>query len=75
MRRLQMAQDNMVLFAKKLKLESKWNELFLENRGQITPEMSVLGDEIKVVIRSIIRRQEEEVHSNSRDGEIHLYAG
>ena len=70
-----MAQDNMVLFAKKLKLESKWNELFLENRGKITPEMSVLGDEIKVVIRSIIRRQEEEVHSNSRDGEIHLYAG
>jgi ribosome recycling factor len=70
-----MAQDNMVLFAKKLKLESRWNELFLENRGQITPEMSVLGDEIKVVIRSIIRRQEEEVHSNSRDGEIHLYAG
>ena len=70
-----MAQDNMILFAKKLKLESKWNELFLENRGQITPEMSVLGDEIKVVIRSIIRRQEEEVHSNSRDGEIHLYAG
>ena len=70
-----MAQDNMVLFAKKLKLKSRWNELFLENRGQITPEMSVLGDEIKVVIRSIIRRQEEEVHSNSRDGEIHLYAG
>ena len=65
----------MVLFAKKLKLESKWNELFLENRGQITPEMSVLGDEIKVVIRSIIREQEEEVHSNPRDGEIHLYAG
>ena len=70
-----MAQDNMVLFAKKLKLESKWNELFLENRGKITPEMSVLGDEIKVVIRSIIRQQEEEVHSNPRDGEIHLYAG
>ena len=70
-----MAQDNMVLFAKKLKLESKWNELFLENRGKITPEMSVLGDEIKKVIRSIIKQQEEEVHSNPRDGEIHLYAG
>ena len=70
-----MAQDNMVLFAKKLKLESNWNELFLENRGKITPEMSVLGDEIKKVIRSIIRQQEEEVHSNPRDGEIHLYAG
>jgi hypothetical protein len=50
-----MAQDNMILFAKKLKLESRWNELFLENRGQITAEMSVLGDEIKQVIRSIIR--------------------
>jgi hypothetical protein len=61
-----MAQDNMVLFAKKLKLESNWNELFLENKGKITPEMSVLGDEIKVVIK---------VHSNPRDGEIHLYAG
>ena len=70
-----MAQDNMVLFAKKLKLESRWNELFLENKGQITPEMSALGDEIKIVIRSIIKQQEEQVHSNPRDGEIHLYAG
>ena len=42
-----MAQDNMVLFAKKLKLESRWNELFLENKGQITAEMSAIGDEIK----------------------------
>jgi hypothetical protein len=49
--------------------------LFLENKGQITPEMSVLGDEIKTVIRSIIRKQEEQVHSNPKDGEIHLYAG
>jgi hypothetical protein len=70
-----MAQDNMILFAKKLKLESRWNELFLENKGQITPEMSVLGDEIKIVIRSIIRTQEAEVHNNPLDGEIHLYAG
>jgi len=70
-----MAQDNMVLFAKKLKLESRWNELFLENKGQITAEMSVLGDEIKQVIRSIIRKQEAEVHINPLDGEIHLYAG
>ena len=65
----------MILFAKKLKLESRWNELFLENKGQITPEMSVLGDEIKIVIRSIIRTQEAEVHNNPLDGEIHLYAG
>ena len=70
-----MAKDNMVLFAKKLKLESRWNELFLENRGQITPEMSALGDEIKNVIRSIIREQETKVQTNPRDGEIHLYAG
>jgi hypothetical protein len=70
-----MAQDNMVLFAKKLKLESRWNELFLENKGQITPEMSVLGDEIKTVIRFIIKKQEAEIYTNPRDGEIHLYAG
>jgi hypothetical protein len=49
--------------------------LFLENKGQITPEMSVLGDEIKTVIRSIIKQQEEQVRTNPRDGEIHLYAG
>jgi len=75
MRRFIMAQDNMVLFAKKLKLESRWNELFLENKGQITPEMSVLGDEIKTVIRSIIKKQEEQVHTNEKDYEVHLYAG
>ena len=68
-----MAQDNMVLFAKKLKLESKWNELFLENGGMVTPEMSVLGDEIKNTIRSILKNQESP--KNPRDGEIHLYAG
>ncbi len=68
-----MAQDNMVLFAKKLKLESRWNELFLENGGQVTPEMSVLGDEIKTVIRSILRNQESP--RNIKDGEVHLYAG
>jgi len=67
-----MAQDNMVLFAKKLKLESKWNELFLENGGMVTPEMSVLGDEIKTVIRSILKNLESP--RNIKDGENHLYA-
>jgi len=68
-----MAQDNMVLFAQKLKLESKWNELFLQNGGMVTPEMSVLGDEIKQVIRSILKNQESP--RNIKDGENHLYAG
>jgi hypothetical protein len=67
-----MAQDNMVLFAQKLKLESKWNELFLQNGGMVTPEMSVLGDEIKQVIRSILKNQESP--RNIKDGENHLYA-
>jgi len=49
--------------------------LFLENKGQITAEMSVLGDEIKKVIRSIIREQEAKVHTNEKDYEIHLFAG
>ena len=67
-----MAQDNMVLFAKNLKLESKWNELFLENGGLVTPEMSALGDQIKTVIRSILKNQENP--KNIRDGENHIYA-
>ena len=67
-----MAQDNMVLFAKKLKLESRWNEMFLENGGMVTPEMSVLGDKIKTVIRSILKNQESP--RNVRDGENHLFA-
>jgi hypothetical protein len=68
-----MAQDNMVLFAHKIKLESQWNELYLKNGGLITPEMSVLGDDIKKVIRQILAKQESP--KNPRDGENHLYAG
>jgi hypothetical protein len=68
-----MAQDKMVLFAKKLKLESKWNELFLENGGTVTPEMTVVGDELKLTIRSILQAQE--TGKNPRDEEVHLYAG
>ena len=64
----------MVLFAKKLKLESKWNELFLENGGMVTPEMSVLGDEIKKVIRSIPERTKR-VLGMLEMVKIHLYAG
>jgi hypothetical protein len=37
--------------------------------------MSVLGDEIKVVIRLIIREQEIQANKNSRDYETHLFAG
>ncbi len=67
-----MAKNSMVLFAKKLNLESKWNEMFLENNGEVTPEMSVLGDEIKTVIRSILKEQESP--KNIKDLEVHLFA-
>ena len=73
MRRLIMSQDNMVLFAKKIQLESQWNEMYLKNGGLVTPEMTVLGDEIKKVIRQILAKQESP--KNPHDGEIHLYAG
>lgn len=63
----------MVLFARKIHFESKWNELFLKNGGTVTPEMSVLGDEIKKVVRAILKNQESP--RNIRDGEVHLYAG
>ena len=49
-----MAQPKMVLFARKIQFESKWNELFLKNGGKITPEMSLLGDQIKKTIREIL---------------------
>ncbi len=62
----------MVLFAKKLKLENKWNEMFLENGGLVTPDMSVLGDDIKKVIRSILKNQESP--RNAKDLEVHLFA-
>ena len=68
-----MAKNSMVLFAKKLNLESKWNEMFLENNGQVTTKMSVLGDEIKTVIRSILKEQENP--KNIKDLEVHLFAG
>ncbi|MEL0176664.1 MAG: hypothetical protein VW810_00005 [Pelagibacteraceae bacterium] len=68
-----MAQNHMVLFARKISFESRWNELFLKNGGIVTPEMSVLGDEIKKIIREILANQESP--KNPRDGEIHLYAG
>lgn len=69
-----MAQSKMALFARKIRLESLWNELFLKNQGVITPDMSVLGDQIKKTIREILLTQEA-APKNPRDGENHLYAG
>ncbi len=68
-----MAQSKMVLFARKIQFESKWNELFLRNGGNVTPEMSVLGDQIKQTVREILAIQESP--KNTRDEEVHLYAG
>ena len=68
-----MAQPKMVLFARKIQFESKWNELFLKNGGNITPEMTVLGDEIKKTIREILAAQASP--KNPKDEEVHLYAG
>ena len=67
----------MLLFAKKLQLESKWNEMYLQNEGKITIDMLQLGDEIKAVIRSILKAQEDDVHNyaHSNDYEVHQFAG
>jgi len=62
----------MVLFARKIHFESRWNELFLKNGGIVTPEMSVLGDQIKKTIREILAKQENP--KNVLDGENHLFA-
>jgi len=51
--------------------------MYLHNSGKITTEMLQLGDEIKKVIRSILKEQEEEAinYANSTDYEIHPFAG
>jgi hypothetical protein len=67
--------EKMLLFARKIHFESRWNELFLKNSGQVTPEMSVLGDQIKKTIREILALQEKEAVTNRKDLEVHLYAG
>jgi|TARA_R100001509_G_scaffold138655_1_gene92904 hypothetical protein len=46
--------------------------MFLENGGLVTPDMSVLGDDIKKVIRSILKNQESP--RNAKDLEVHLFA-
>jgi len=46
--------------------------MFLENNVEVTPKMSVLGDEIKTVIRSILKEQENP--KNIKDLEVHLFA-
>lgn len=74
MRRLIMAISKMALFARKIQLESTWNQLFLKNQGVITPDMSILGDQIKKTIREILLAQEAKP-INPRDGENHLFAG
>ena len=67
--------EKMLLFARKIHFESRWNELFLKNSGQVTPEMSVLGDQIKKTIREILAAQQVETQKNPKDLEVHLYAG
>ena len=72
-----MVNNSMLLFAKKIQLESKWNEMYLANNGIVTTEMLQLGDQIKRVIRSIVFEQNEQVYNyaNSKDYEIHTHAG
>jgi hypothetical protein len=47
--------------------------LYLKNGGMVTPEMSALGDQIKKVIRQILKNQEQP-KKNPQDLEYHIYA-
>jgi hypothetical protein len=50
--------------------------MYLQNEGKITIDMLQLGDEIKAVIRSILKAQEDDLHSyNSNNYEVHQFAG
>jgi DNA-binding winged helix-turn-helix (wHTH) protein len=63
------------LLAKKMALESLWNNKFMEE-GRVTNEMQAISRQIKDVVRELIARSEfEAAAGTSTDYEIHAFAG
>ena len=63
------------LLAKKMALESLWNNKFMEE-GRVTNEMQTISRQIKDVVRELIARSDfETATGTSTDYEIHAFAG
>ncbi len=54
----------MRILAKKIQLESKWNELYLSN-GRVTPEMTNIHEEIRECRKQLVNM---DIHSARVEG-------
>tara|TARA_R110000787_G_scaffold3627_2_gene14113 strand:+ start:2134 stop:2343 length:210 start_codon:yes stop_codon:yes gene_type:complete len=69
-----MIESTQVLLAKKISLESSWNQTYLEE-GRVTNAMQETSHKIKVIVKELIDRDMQAVTSNNKDLEVHLFAG
>jgi hypothetical protein len=71
-----MIESSQSLLAKKISLESRWNQSYLEN-GRVTNEMQETSQEIKKIVKELISRDMIEAKNsvNVLDYEVHSFAG
>ena len=67
-------ESKQALLAKKISLESSWNQAYLEE-GKVTNAMQETSQEIKTIVKELIARDMQADTSNSKDFETHLFAG
>ena len=69
-----MMESSKTLLAKKISLESSWNQSYLEE-GKVTNAMQETSQEIKTIVKELIARDMQAATSNPKDHEVHLFAG
>ena len=69
-----MMESKQALLARKISLESSWNQAYLEE-GKVTNAMQETSQEIKTIVKELIARDMQAVTSNNKDFETHLFAG
>ena len=67
-------ESKQALLAKKISLESSWNQAYLEE-GKVTNAMQETSQEIKTIVKELIARDMQTATSNNKDFETHLFAG
>ena len=67
-------ESKQALLARKISLESSWNQSYLEE-GKVTNAMQETSQEIKTIVKELISRDMQTATSNNKDFETHLFAG
>jgi len=67
-------ESKQALLARKISLESSWNQSYLEE-GKVTNAMQETSQEIKTIVKELIARDMQADTSNPKDHEVHLFAG